>query len=78
MTAFVPFICYALWLWIKKPRCITINTWISNCSIWFTLYFLIVITIKDLSGWWYATPIIASIILIFIEMLHPHDKSFDI
>lgn len=78
ITAFALFIGYTLWLWIKKPEQITINRWLSNTTIYFTLYYLIVINFSNLAWWWLAAPIIAAIILCFIDMIHPHDESFEI
>lgn len=72
------FIGYTLWLWIRKPKQITIDTWLSNLSIWFTLYFVVVVAMKDLTQWWYIFPIVAAIILMFINLVRPHDELFDI
>ncbi|MCM1032903.1 MAG: hypothetical protein NC405_04020 [Odoribacter sp.] len=72
------FIGYSLWLWIRKPKQITIDTWLSNLSIWFTLYFVVVVAMKDLTQWWYIFPIVAAIILMFINLVRPHDELFDI
>ena len=72
------FIGYSLWLWVRKPKQITIDTWLSNLSIWFTLYFVVVVAMKDLRPWWYIFPIVAAIILMFINLVRPHDELFDI
>lgn len=72
------FIGYSLWLWIRKPKQITIDTWLSNLSIWFTLYFVVVVAMKDLTQWWYIFPIVAAIVLMFINLVRPHDELFDI
>lgn len=77
-TAFALFIGYSLWIWIAKPKRITINVWISNSTIWFTLYYLVAINFTDLTWWWFAILIVAAIILCFIDMVSPHDQSFDI
>lgn len=77
-VAFILFIGYTLWIWIKKPKQIIINTWLSNLTIWFTLYYLIIIQPNDLSWWWFATPVMAAIIIYFIDMIRPHDELFEI
>lgn len=40
------FLGYSLWLWIKKPKYIVINNRLSNISGAFTLYFLIIGSMK--------------------------------
>lgn len=72
----VLFIGYSLWLWIKKPAQIVINTLISDFSGWFSLYYLAVAAFDAESIWWYIAPIAAFIILILINMLRPQDKIF--
>ena len=78
ITSFALFIGYTLWLWIKKPKQITINVWLSNKTIWFTLYYLIVINISNLIWQCRALPIVAAIIMCFIAMVRPKDEVFDI
>lgn len=73
---FVLFIGYSLWLWIKKPAQIVINTWISDFSGLFSLYYLAVVAFDATSIWWYVAPIAAFIILILINMFRPQDKIF--
>ncbi len=77
-VSFTLFIGYALWLWIKKPKQIVINTWLSNQTIWFTLYFLIVSAMKEPSLWWYIVMLVMAIVLLFITMIRPRDKVFEI
>lgn len=72
------FIGYSLWLWIKKPKQIIINEWLSNINGLLTLYFLIVMGINDASFWWYILPAIAPIVIIFICLIQPKDEKFDI
>lgn len=76
--ALILFIGYSLWLWIKKPKVIIINEWLSNFTGLFTLYYLIIINIKDANQWWYIYPIALSIILLFITMVRNDDTSFEI
>lgn len=77
-VAFALFIGYSLWIWVRRPRQITISVWLSNSTIWFTLYYMIIICFPELSWWWFAAPIIAAIILCFIDMVGGHDEVFDI
>lgn len=72
------FIGYALWLWIKKPRRIVINRWLSTVDGWITLYFLVVVAMKGASPWWYILPALAAILAMFICMVKPQDEVFEI
>lgn len=77
-VAFALFIGYSLWIWIKKPERVIIDTWLSSRTIWFTLYFLVIVNFSDLSVWWYILPLVAAIILLFVSIVRPHDRHFDI
>lgn len=72
------FIGYSLWLWIKKPKSIIINRWLSDMSGLFTLYFLIISAMKAPNQWWYITPVVLAVVLLFISLLKNHDEKFDI
>lgn len=72
------FIGYSLWLWIKKPKSIIINNWLSNLNGAFTLYYLIIISINAPNQWWYITPIAFSVVLLFISLINNQDEKFDI
>ncbi len=67
--SFVIFIGYSLWFWIKKPRTEMINTWLSNISSLYVLYFLIVVATKTESQIWYAIPAARGIITLFITLI---------
>lgn len=77
-ASFALFIGYSLWLWLKKPKQIVVNVWLSDLTIWFTLFFVIVAAMKATSWIWYTFPIVAAIVMWFIDMIYPHDKLFDI
>lgn len=72
------FLGYALWLWIKKPRQVVINKWLSDLNGWLTLYFLIVSARRANAVWWYVFPAVGAIFMLFIAMVRPHDEVFDI
>lgn len=72
------FIGYSLWLWIKRPRNIVINPWLSDMSGLFTLYFMVVALIKNAGQWWYITPVVCATIVLFISLIRPKDESFEI
>lgn len=72
------FIGYSLWLWIKKPKSIIVNEWLSNLNGWYTIYFLIIIAMDAPNQWWYITPIVFSVVLLFISMINNQDEKFDI
>lgn len=77
-ASFALFIGYALWLWIKKPGKIMIDTRLSNQTIWFTLYFMAVAVMKDPGEWWYVIPLIAAILLLFVSLTRPTAKTLRI
>ena len=73
------FLGYSLWLWIKKPKYIVINNRLSNISGAFTLYFLIIGSMKALNHWWYITPIVFAVILLFVSLINKQqDEVFEI
>lgn len=81
-VAFSLFIGYAIWLWVKRPKQIVINKMISNGSVWFTLYFVLMpLILRGNSSYnvlWCALPVVAAIILFFISMISQKDEIFDI
>lgn len=70
------FIGYSLWLWIKKPGHITINNRLSGINSVFTLYYLIVLAIKNVDPWWYIFPIIAAVIVFCVSLIQNKDEEF--
>ncbi|MDE6301925.1 MAG: hypothetical protein K2M19_09445 [Muribaculaceae bacterium] len=76
--ALLLFIGYSLWLWIKKPKSIMINEWLSTFSGLFTLYFLIVGAVDSENEWWYIVPVSVSVIVLFITLINNKDERFDI
>lgn len=79
-VAFALFVSYSLWFWIKKPQQIVINNMLSNVSGFFTLYFIAIalFPIESVNPWWYCMPAIAAIILMFVSVIKPSDKVFEI
>lgn len=74
------FIGYTLWLWTNKPAEIVINSWLSNFSCWYTIYFLIIIAMKWPDEWWYGAPIIGALIAFCIYFIRGNygDEEFRI
>lgn len=73
------FIGYSLWLWIKKPKYVVINNWLSNMCGAFALYYLIISAMKAPNHWWYITPVALAVILLFISLINKHqDEIFEI
>lgn len=72
------FIGYSMWLWIKKPKRIVINNWLSNINGPFTLYFLIITALNPTNQWWYITPIALSVVVLFISLVKDNDEVFEI
>ncbi|MCM1484306.1 MAG: hypothetical protein NC043_08205 [Muribaculaceae bacterium] len=69
---------YALWLWIKRPQRIVINTWLSDMSGWFLLYYLCVSAMKAQNVWWYIFPAVCGVLVMFVDMVRRRDAVFDI
>lgn len=72
--AFLCFIGYTIWFWVRKPKEIVVNKLLSDVSGLFVLYFLIVGAIKSPSQWWYIFPIVAGVALLCITLMTDHDK----
>lgn len=87
-TLFLPVICgslamlffvgYSLWLWIKKPKTIVINQWLSSVCSCFVCYYLITTLFDGLNGWWYMIPIVLSVIVLMTTFLNYKDEKYDI
>lgn len=69
---------YSLRLWIMKPPRVIINPWLSDLRGTYTVYFLIVIAIKDASIWWYLLAGVGVIFIFVVSLIHPQDKEFEI
>lgn len=78
--AFVLFIIYSLWIWIKKPRKLVINNMLSNVSGLYTLYFLVIALFPSdsMSPIWYGIPAVCAVIVMFVCMVKPSDEVFEI
>lgn len=76
--AFLLFIGYSLWLWIKKPKSIIINKQLSDLKSILTLYVLIIVAMDASNQWWYIAPIAFSVVILFISMVNNRDEKFDI
>lgn len=76
--AIILFIGYTLWFLIKRPAQIVINRWLSNIDSWFTLYLLIILALNPENQWWYIAPAVCAIIVLFINLIKPHDEKFEI
>lgn len=72
------FIGYSLWLWIKKPKSIIINNWLSSLNGFYVLYYLIIAPMKAPNQWWYITPIVFSVVILFLALINKQDEKFDI
>lgn len=76
--AFALFIGYAIWFWIKKPKSIIINNWLSDFNGWSMIYYLILVAMNLSNPWWYITYMIFAIIILFLAMTNNQDQKFDI
>lgn len=76
--AMVCFIAYALWLWIKKPRTIVVNTLLSNISSAFTFYFVIIVAARVSDRLFFVAPIILFVVVLFIASANYRDRIYDV
>lgn len=76
--ALLMFIGYSIWFWLKKPKSIVINTWLSDMNGGYTLYFLIISTMKAPNQWWWIVPIAFSVVMLFISLINNKDEKFEI
>lgn len=76
--AFLLFIGYSLWLWIKKPKSIIINKQLSDLKSILTLYVLIIVAMDASNQWLYIAPIALSVVILFISMVNNRIEKFDI
>lgn len=72
------FVGYSLWLWIKKPKTIVINEWLSSVCSCFVFYYLIITLFDGLNRWWYMAPIVLSMVVLTATLLNFKDEKFDI
>lgn len=72
------FVGYSLWFWIKKPKQIVINDWLSDMTGYYILYFLIIIALKSDNQWWYIFPTACAVVMLFISLLRNRDEIFSI
>lgn len=78
ITTFALIISYSCWLWFCKPAKIVINESLSDMSALMFFYFLVVSVMKSANQWWYIFPIVASIVILFIQQIRPKDELFEI
>lgn len=72
------FIGYALWFWIKKPKTVVVNEWLSSLTGWFILYFLIVGAMKSPNPWWYIFPVALAVPALFITLVNNKDERVEL
>ena len=79
-VAFVLFIIYSLWIWIKKPGKLVINNMLSNVSGLYTLYFLVIALFPPESVFpiLYGIPAVCAVVIMFLSMVRPSDEVFEI
>ncbi len=71
VTATLLFAGYAIWLWIKKPQKVVIDTWLSDVNSYFVFYFICIATFQPSSIWWYVPVMPAAVAVIFISLIRP-------
>ena len=69
---------YSIWFWIKKPKEIVINNWLSNISSVFLFYWFIVNAMDNPNKIWYLLPLICMVALFVIVLVKPRGFEFKI
>ena len=69
---------YSIWFWIKKPKEIVINNWLSNISSVFLFYWFIVNAMDNPNKILYIIPIICMVALFVIVLVKQRGFEFKI
>ena len=69
---------YSIWFWIKKPKEIVINNWLSNISSVFFFYWFIVNAMNNPNKILYIIPIICLVPLFVIVLVNQRGFEFKI
>ena len=69
---------YSIWFWIKKPKEIIINNWLSNISSVFLFYWFIVNAMDNPNKILYIIPIICMVALFVIVLVKQRGFEFKI
>ena len=69
---------YSIWFWIKKPKEIVINNWLSNISSVFFFYWFIVNAIDNPNKIWYVFPLFCCVASIGIVLVKQRGSEFQI
>ena len=75
---FCMIIVYTFWFWIKKPKEIVINNWLSNISSVFLLYWFIVNAMDNPNKIWYVFPLICSVASLVMVLVKQRGFEFRI
>ena len=78
IIAFSFFLGYSIWYWLKKPEGVLINKWLSNISAGFTLYYILIISVKAPNQWWYITPICFAVVVLCYSLICNKDEMYNI
>lgn len=76
--AFLFFAGYSVWFWIKKPSRIIVNRHISEISSMFAFYYLIVSATSAENRWFYISPLLVAIAVLFIFLVKNQNETFEI
>lgn len=76
--AFLFFIGYSLWFWIKKPKTIVINRRLSDVTGLYVLYDIITGATYPANQWLLIVPIALSVVVFAVSLLNNHDENFEI
>ena len=69
---------YSIWFWIKKPKEIVINNWLSNISSVFLFYWFIINAMDNPNKILYIIPIICMGAIFVIVLVKPRGFEFKI
>ena len=69
---------YSIWFWIKKPKEIVINNWLSNISSVLFLYWFLVNSMDNPYKIWYLFPLVCIVVLFGIVLVKQRGYEFKI
>ncbi len=76
--SFLFFVGYSLWLWIKKPHRIVIDTRLSDLSGLLVFYFIAISLVCDGSTWLNLCGFVAALLILTFSFVWSGARLFDI
>ena len=60
---------YSIWFWIRKPKSVSTSKFLSNVSLYYMLYALILVTLYPVSVGWCVLGLVAAIAILLIYIV---------